>query len=594
MQMGKRVSVLVLTFSISTLVESAPVLPPLTITEATAEDGLLALAKAYDANIYVDSSKISPTAKVTRDFRHDDPRILQPERHRFVSWGQEHKLSTRQNSEEDYFFWAEPEFEGVWQALNKANLFTMQQKLPSEEQFTRWLRAYLEKNPQEAERLSQPFSLAEAPEPTREWLASITITTAGRPTHRYIPDVFTDSFWSNASFSYRPPRVVRNPLPGSELEKDPVWPFQLQALLAEKYSPVLLHYNPFWGHMMAQSFTAHRVSRNAPKTAEGITRTQTVETHVTIDGFHDLRVRETTLPNATTAQRFIESRPSLSDDKTPWQKIEDEAEIQKALRQMGEIPAHPETTKQALQILSEVQAGTARAVLPDDKVLDKAVSLEMKRQPLPVLLEELSKQSGVKFSLKAVAPQDIESSLVTLRVHDRPIFRVLGRLAELYGIQWTKLEEGHYQALLLDRNDWRVHLLQLGDFYFYRYRNLWNGVKKQRDDQFRALVAQVWDKFGEEALTEPNSVKFADLPADLQKAIRHESDERLKTWAVRDQLDNFRRWKQKTRYQLSSQPPKLLILSNNQPGRSVSLELLTDYQSRLETRRNRQTAPPKP
>lgn len=568
-----------LTFITFLFGNAAPPLPDLTIKDATAEEGLLLLAKTFDDSIYIDSTKINATYRITREFRDNDPRVKLPERQRFVLWMMDHKL-TMLKRDEDYLFWAEPDVEEVWKTLTKSDVLRLQPPHIFESEFIRWMQNYLRENPQKANELSQPFSLDAAPEPMKEWLAAITFSKTGSPLDNYFPQLFTDSIWKNSYLTYCSPRVEQLP---ANTTVDNTWPFSMQAVVTEEYPPFLLKFSPVWGISGGAQLATRRTSLSAPKTPNGVISTRSLEIQVTVEGFRDLRLQEILKPNQTVPERIIESRPSLSKKEVPWQKIEGEAEVQKALAEIGATSDFHQSGKKALQLLAEIQHSASLAALPKDQILDKPISLEMKRQPLPVLMEELSQQSGAQIKLRGLSAEALAPLLITMRVQKRPLREVMLRIAHLYSIDWSKREEGKYEGSILDRDNWRVLLMQLGNIRYYRYRDWWNGVRQQQDEKLRGLVNRVWDKFGEEAITEPNSVRFADLPAELQSDIRREAEERIKFLEIRNQLNSYGQWRRAITYQVATQPLRFDILFDGQRHSTIALETPID---RLVERRN--------
>lgn len=170
-----------------------------------------------------------------------------------------------------------------------------------------------------------------------------------------------------------------------------------------------------------------------------------------------------------------------------------------------------------------------------DPALERLITLEAQRLPLPELLQELQKQSGAQIELAADSPWVRKA--VTIRCHDMKLGEVLRALRRLYGIQWRQEAPGQWReqvakpdvkpnpvvtvaavtALPVNpalQSDLEYQLLRLGDIDVYEQqtaRDRW--VKTKWFDATEAASA---------VLKSADGVALVQFAPKLQNAARYE------------------------------------------------------------------------
>ena len=160
---------------------------------------------------------------------------------------------------------------------------------------------------------------------------------------------------------------------------------------------------------------------------------------------------------------------------------------------------------------------TTVAALEADKSLQKPISLEVKRLSLREVLKQVEKQSDVRFTLGQNAPAD---KLMTASVEKMPLSQWMGILARVYGVTWDKTGEAAYQMNGNERGEVHLKLLQLGDPARYRYRFSFS-APSERTAENAAIGKAIVDRFGVEALKNPEGVAISELPQPLQQRLRY-------------------------------------------------------------------------
>lgn len=163
-------------------------------------------------------------------------------------------------------------------------------------------------------------------------------------------------------------------------------------------------------------------------------------------------------------------------------------------------------------------SGLAAAELERDPALAAKASFAAKRQPLPALLADLQKRSGVRLALAGDFPA--ANARITARVREMPLSRLMIALSRLYGCEWSKVGES-YTLRNGGQSELERTLLQIGDPLSYRYRfhlaPEWEAWKQHN----AALSNEVLDHVEVDALRSRDGVALSSLPADLQERLRH-------------------------------------------------------------------------
>lgn len=553
-----------LLLGITPVCRSAEALPPLLVKEATAEEGLLTLSRAYNNDIFADATAIDGAAKDTHDFQPEDPRNKFPVRTRFISWAQDHKLSMLQ-SESTLLFWAEPNIENLWQEMRNGSGLHPELPLPTSGKLRSILQSFLRAEPQNTAKLTTPFHLNDVSPELSKYLAAVAVEKIANPSHDdYQVHYFIDSFWQKSRLTYNPPQPVPSNVTINNkkvtINPDPMWPFCLQTLIEDEHPRVFIEFNPFLGTLKKGATETLIEGESLNKTPQGTMHVRVVELDSQLENSPDWRLTETTIvkPNSQT-QRVMETRPSLGDEATPWQKVVDNEKIRQALKAMGEDGLPTGFGERSLKALKEFNGKANVAPLPPAEVLEKLITFEVRRQPLPEVLKELSTQSGTKLTTVGIAPDTSAKILLTARVQAKPLRQVMQNLTRLYGIEWSSPQAGSYIANVPERSNWRVKLLQFGDFQYYRCRNMWNEEHNQRVQNIREWGKMVWQKFGKDAVTAPNTVPFTELPTEVQQGIRREAESSARYILMQQQIRAVERLRGDLTFQLDSQLRQLGI-----------------------------------
>ncbi|MDF2439411.1 MAG: hypothetical protein JWN98_395 [Abditibacteriota bacterium] len=152
----------------------------------------------------------------------------------------------------------------------------------------------------------------------------------------------------------------------------------------------------------------------------------------------------------------------------------------------------------------------ARTILP---ALETKVSFEVKSQPLPQLVAELSRQSKVALSIaENFAADDL---LVTARVKQMALMDVMRSLSRIYGIAWT----GSGNNFVMDKNSlppFGRELLKLGHVGIIE-----NGrLLQRRITPPPKWMREVMAELGEDNLTTPQGVPMERLSGALRDRLR--------------------------------------------------------------------------
>lgn len=531
---------------------------PIQLKNLNVEEGLFVLAKNTNKDFYFDSSTVNIESRANHIFDQQDYRS------RFLLWGQDHKLAIAFQND-SCLFWNEPDIDSTWKEMLMGEGLKTQEGTPTSEVFGNLLQKYLEDKPELSQKLTQPFHITEPPVELANLIAAITIAqilyeNPGDYIHWYLKD----DFWANALLTYNPPTNIPAQnfnIPASiKVETDPIWPFNMRTIVKSNSEFGFLNFSPLVRYRGFTTLQKKFRKLTYQRTPEGLVRTYSLELKRGMQGRQDLRLTKTSLLKKPNTIRVVETRPSLSGEDTPWQAIKNEAEIRQALIELGEDIAHADLGENARLSIIKYGVQGRLAIGIDNELPDKDVNLEARRQPLHEFLKQLEQQTGINLNLDKT--DESYKLMLTARIDHKPITQVLDNLSRLYGIEWKSGEDGGRKGFLLERTDWRAKLLRFGDFTYYRMRNTWDENHNRRNEQVRKFSGQVWQKFGNEALTSPNTIRFADLPVDVQNGLRQEAESRVKYLLVGRQIRALEKLRGDLTFRIDSKKTKLGIFRN--------------------------------
>lgn len=143
-----------------------------------------------------------------------------------------------------------------------------------------------------------------------------------------------------------------------------------------------------------------------------------------------------------------------------------------------------------------------------EKSLQRAVTFEAKRQPLPEVLAALQKQSGVTLSVTPSSPLAVK--LLTARAKDLPLASVMETLSQLYGAAWDKKGAGFELKSngrnLLDNEMWKMDATS--------YNAALNAIDNPID--WRDEIANL----GVQQLQQKNGVPFEEVSPEIAQQLR--------------------------------------------------------------------------
>lgn len=160
-----------------------------------------------------------------------------------------------------------------------------------------------------------------------------------------------------------------------------------------------------------------------------------------------------------------------------------------------------------------------------DKTLSKPVTLDARRLPLPAVLQELQKQSGVSLGVDGGS----DTLLLTAHFSQMPLAEVMQALARLYGREWKPSGQGGWiwprESSL---NPLELDLRRVGDFAPVEERARAerrgsadkNGPAQPKFNWFEALLPRT----NTTSLVAPEGVALTSFPEELQKKIRRDRE----------------------------------------------------------------------
>jgi hypothetical protein len=157
--------------------------------------------------------------------------------------------------------------------------------------------------------------------------------------------------------------------------------------------------------------------------------------------------------------------------------------------------------------------------LKSTATLQAKMSFEAKRQPLAELLAELQKQSGVKLTLAADAPQ----VRVTAYVQELSQAEDMNALTRLYGTKWSRDAENTYTLHGSGLSELEQTLIKVGDVNAAEYR-FW-GRQRQEAEQVSLKLRN--GGANEPLLARQKGMSFSDLSKDTQQALRQHMETRM-------------------------------------------------------------------
>ena len=235
---------------------------------------------------------------------------------------------------------------------------------------------------------------------------------------------------------------------------------------------------------------------------------------------------------------------STLDGQVVQRQTDVEPRKRRTAQEQAQAEARNEARAQAqaeAQALLPVKAPSVEDVTPTGLAPDAhflaPVSLQLKEQPLTQVLAEVQKQSGLNLSLSPDAKPALGAKSVTLSVQGMPLGELMQSVAHLYGAQWKSendgytLSDGHLSPA-------RQELLRAGDLQWYRF---WQHPLLQPKAPARFTLEELpnWkDEFTRlglfDALSSPQGVAFADLPADTQLKLRTIMLRNLSSYLIHD------------------------------------------------------------
>lgn len=165
------------------------------------------------------------------------------------------------------------------------------------------------------------------------------------------------------------------------------------------------------------------------------------------------------------------------------------------------------------------------ADLEREAALGVKVSFEARRRLLRDLLSDLQKRSGVM--LRAGHGSPAASVRVTARVKEMPLANLMNALSRLYGVVWTKDADNVYTMRASDRPELQVKMLQLGDPYWFRYRERTPTGHREREQRRNGLADEIMKHVDAGALSSLEGVPVSTLPVELQIKLRRYVEEEV-------------------------------------------------------------------
>ena len=170
-----------------------------------------------------------------------------------------------------------------------------------------------------------------------------------------------------------------------------------------------------------------------------------------------------------------------------------------------------------LNAYSDLGEKAVNPALEADGALQKSISLNVKRLVLSELLQQLEKQSGIRFKADGEATT---SKLVTASIEQMPLSKVMGLLERVYGVTWSKGADASYEMHGNERGQLHMQLLQMGDPIRYRFRFAFY-KRADRANEEVSIGREIIQHAGLEALQAPEGIAFSTLPQTLQERLRH-------------------------------------------------------------------------
>lgn len=200
----------------------------LSLRDATAEKGLLEIARSSNWNFLIDSTNIpADSARISRVYNDKFLTVV-------IGFAQEQKLSALRFGQNTFLFWSEPD------SLETARLIAGGQGLhlggepPSAAQLTQMLAQWLEHDPTHR-KFSSHFKIADLPQEMQAPMASAVLFSLMNDwPRRHVAAWFSDQVWDSARASLVPlehpdieefilVKSTLDSLPGVELQTQ--WPF---------------------------------------------------------------------------------------------------------------------------------------------------------------------------------------------------------------------------------------------------------------------------------------------------------------------------------------------------------------------------------
>ncbi len=471
------------------------------LRQPSTDDYLLAMAKVADANIITDATRLPAAPPLTGEW-HDAWSTARAGQWKgalgslILSLAHERQLAHLRFDERTFLFWPEPDFVKIARRIAGGENIRLA-RLPDENSpVARIIKQILEGNPA----LDRVRAKMRAQgEPLDRWNARQLLTL------QFMREM--DVLW----------QAHNGPTPESkEWMPDPhngkVMP--LADLPAQLRLPIL-------ARLQAEYLSSDQVTGYKAMLGE--------------DFWENARVRlSRPSPDFPQGGLWIESDSKEVEGDVIRQFVpfsENAPAAQATLRGAGDTraqtanqPGEPAPAQAAPKAKQDAKTDVPAAGAPAaDAPPAGTVSLEVKRMPLPALLAEAGRQSGLELTIAPDAP--FAGATVTARVHQMPVAGLMSALGRLFGAVWEKEGENRQTLRLDDKTDLERQMFLMGDltwFRFWRSPARRKGAPAHLTFEGATWSAALLGEVNEAALSQARGVPLAALSPDLQLKLRSE------------------------------------------------------------------------